>query len=36
MIVHSRTGDRTIQSKAWSMGNDKAFVEYLAPDISKS
>ena len=25
MIVHSRTGDRTIQSKAWSRGNDKAF-----------
>ncbi|MBU0710296.1 outer membrane lipoprotein-sorting protein [bacterium] len=35
MIVHSRTGDRTIQSKAWSSGNDKAFVEYLAPAREK-
>lgn len=35
MIVHSRTGDRTIQSKAWSEGNDKAFVEYLAPPREK-
>ena len=35
MIVHSRTGDRTIQSKAWSMGNEKAFVEYLAPAREK-
>ncbi|PIS29309.1 MAG: outer membrane lipoprotein-sorting protein [Candidatus Marinimicrobia bacterium CG08_land_8_20_14_0_20_45_22] len=35
MIVHSRTGDRTIQSKAWSRGNDKAFVEYLAPAREK-
>ena len=35
MIVHSRTGDRTIQSKAWSHGNEKAFVEYLAPAREK-
>jgi len=35
MIVHSRTGDRTIQSKAWSLGNNKAFVEYLAPAREK-
>jgi len=35
MIVHSRTGDRTIQSKAWSSGNDKAFVEYLSPPREK-
>lgn len=35
MIVHSRTGDRTIKSKAWSEGNDKAFVEYLAPPREK-
>jgi outer membrane lipoprotein-sorting protein len=35
MIIHSRTGDRTIQSKAWSSGNDKAFVEYLAPPREK-
>lgn len=35
MIVHSRTGDRTIKSKAWSSGNDKAFVEYLSPPREK-
>jgi len=35
MIVHSRTGDRTIQSKAWSYGDKKAFVEYLAPAREK-
>ena len=35
MIVHSRTGDRTIQSKAWSKDNDNAFVEYLAPAREK-
>jgi len=35
MIVHSRTGDRTIQSKAWSQGNDTAFVEYMAPAREK-
>lgn len=31
MIVHGRTGDRTITSKAWVKGYDKAFVEYLSP-----
>ncbi|MBN2600734.1 MAG: outer membrane lipoprotein-sorting protein, partial [Candidatus Marinimicrobia bacterium] len=35
MIIHSRTGDRTIQSKAWSNGSDSAFVEYLAPAREK-
>lgn len=35
MIVHSRTGDRTIKSKAWSSGNEKAFVEYLSPAREK-
>lgn len=35
MIVHGRTGDRTIQSKAWSGGSDKAFVEYLSPPREK-
>jgi outer membrane lipoprotein-sorting protein len=35
MIVHSRTCDRTIQSKAWSKGDNKAFVEYLAPPREK-
>lgn len=35
MIVHSRTGDRTIKSKAWSSGTEKTFVEYLAPAREK-
>ena len=35
MIIHSRTGDRTIKSKAWSSGTEKTFVEYLAPAREK-
>lgn len=35
MIIHGRTGDRTITSKAWAKGNDKAFVEYLSPAREK-
>lgn len=35
MIIHSRSGTRTIKSKAWSEGNDKALVEYLAPPREK-
>lgn len=31
MIIHSRSGTRTIRSKAWIEGNEKALVEYLAP-----
>lgn len=31
MIIHGRTGDRTIKSKAWAKGRDKSFVEYLSP-----
>jgi outer membrane lipoprotein-sorting protein len=31
MIINGRTGTRTISSKAWSKGKDKAFVEYLSP-----
>jgi len=31
MIIHGRTGSRSITSKAWIKGNDKAFVEYLSP-----
>jgi outer membrane lipoprotein-sorting protein len=35
MIVHGRTGDRTITSKNWIKGKDKAFVEYLSPAREK-
>ena len=35
MIVHGRTGSRTIISKSWNKGRDKAFVEYLSPAREK-
>jgi outer membrane lipoprotein-sorting protein len=35
MIIHARTGDRTVTSKAWTKGEDKAFVEYLSPAREK-
>jgi outer membrane lipoprotein-sorting protein len=31
MVVHGRRGSRTITSKSWVEGTDKAFTEYLAP-----
>jgi outer membrane lipoprotein-sorting protein len=31
MIIHGRSGTRTIQSKNWIEGKDKAFVEYTDP-----
>lgn len=31
MVIHGRIGDRTIESKSWSKGNDLAMVEYLSP-----
>ena len=31
MIIHGRSGSRTISSKSWNEGKDKAFVEYLSP-----
>jgi outer membrane lipoprotein-sorting protein len=31
MIVHGRSGTRTIRSKAWKKGADSALVEYLSP-----
>jgi len=31
MIVHGRSGSRTIKSRVWRKGDDKAFVEYLSP-----
>lgn len=35
MIVHGRRGTRTIKSKSWAKGRDKAFVEYLSPAREK-
>ncbi len=35
MIVHARSGTRTIQSKTWKKGRDNAFVEYLSPAREK-
>ena len=35
MIIHSRTGTRTIKSKNWINGKDKAFVEYTDPPREK-
>ena len=31
MVVHGRRSSRTITSKSWVEGTDKAFTEYLAP-----
>ena len=31
MIIHGRSGTRTIKSKNWIEGKDKAFVEYTDP-----
>ena len=31
MIVHGRRASRTIVSKSWIVGTDKAFTEYLSP-----
>lgn len=35
MIIHGRTGTRTITSRSWSKGKDKSLVEYLAPAREK-
>lgn len=35
MIIHGRAGSRTITSKSWTKGKDKAFVEYLSPAREK-
>ncbi|MBN1886027.1 MAG: outer membrane lipoprotein-sorting protein [Candidatus Krumholzibacteriota bacterium] len=31
MIVHARSGTRTITSRSWRKGKDNSFVEYLSP-----
>jgi outer membrane lipoprotein-sorting protein len=35
MIVHGQRGSRTIESKSWSVGDEKAFTEYLSPAREK-
>ena len=35
MVIHSRRGSRTIESKSWAEGEEKAFTEYLAPAREK-
>lgn len=31
MVVHGRSGTRTITSRSWRKGKDRSFVEYLSP-----
>jgi outer membrane lipoprotein-sorting protein len=31
MVIHGRRGSRTIESKSWAEGEEKAFTEYLTP-----
>jgi outer membrane lipoprotein-sorting protein len=35
MTIHGRRGSRTVQSKSWIRGTQKAFTEYLAPAREK-
>jgi len=35
MIIHGRSGTRTITSKSWASGKDKSFAEYLSPAREK-
>ncbi|MFC1886983.1 outer membrane lipoprotein-sorting protein [Thermodesulfobacteriota bacterium] len=35
MVIHGRRGTRTIESKSWAEGEEKAFTEYLAPAREK-
>jgi outer membrane lipoprotein-sorting protein len=35
MVIHSRSSTRTIKSRSWARGQDKAFVEYLSPPREK-
>ncbi len=35
MIVHGRRATRTISSKSWMLGQDKAFTEYMSPAREK-
>lgn len=35
MIIHGRRGTRSVQSKSWAEGEEKAFTEYIAPAREK-
>lgn len=35
MIVHGRSGSRTVKTKSWISGEDKSFSEYLSPAREK-
>ena len=35
MIIHSRSGSRTIEARSWVKGKDKSFIEYLKPPREK-
>ena len=35
MVIHGRRGSRTVESKTWAEGENKAFTEYLAPAREK-
>ena len=35
MVIHGRRGSRTIESRSWGEGEEKAFTEYLAPAREK-
>jgi len=35
MVIHGRRGSRTVVSKSWAQGEEKAFTEYLAPAREK-
>ena len=35
MVIHGRRGSRSVESKSWAEGEDKAFTEYLAPAREK-
>jgi outer membrane lipoprotein-sorting protein len=35
MVIHGRRGDRTIEAKSWTEGNEKSFTEYLSPAREK-
>ena len=35
MVIHGRRTSRTIESKSWGQGEEKAFTEYLAPAREK-
>jgi len=35
MVIHGRRGSRTVASRSWAEGDEKAFTEYLAPAREK-